>query len=295
MRLVGEFKHEDQARKFSDYLTHKNIDNHLEEEGGKHEIWVVFEDDLERAENLLKKFHENKDEIDHEAVARNAKKIREKVVKEAKAGHQYVDARTTVFNRSNAIPRGRLTISLIFACIVVAVFSRLGDNLEPLRPFLFTNYYVGLPEITSGEIWRLVTPMLIHFGPLHLVFNMMWLYDLGGMLENRKGSLFMGIFVLGSSAFSNTCQYVFWGASIFGGMSGVVYGLLGYIWMRGKFDPLSGLHLPQQIVTFMILWFFLGVFQVIPHIANWAHGVGLCTGMAVGFVLAKLFPSYRLR
>jgi GlpG protein len=71
---------------------------------------------------------------------------------------------------------------------------------------------------------------------------------------------------------------------VFGGMSGVVYGLLGYIWMRGKFDPGSGLFVHPSTVTMMIVWFFACFTPIIPHVANGAHAVGLVMGIAWGYL-----------
>ena len=67
-------------------------------------------------------------------------------------------------------------------------------------------------------------------------------------------------------------------------MSGVVYGLLGYVWMKGKFDPSSGLFVHPQTVTMMLIWLVLCMTPVIPHIANTAHAVGLAVGVATGFL-----------
>ena len=54
-------------------------------------------------------------------------------------------------------------------------------------------------------------------------------------------------------------------------MSGVVYGLLGYIWMQGRFNPASKLSLQPQTVTFMIVWFFSACRAWSVRIANTAH------------------------
>ena len=67
-------------------------------------------------------------------------------------------------------------------------------------------------------------------------------------------------------------------------MSGVVYGLLGYIWIRGKFDPGSGLYLHSSTVIMMLIWFFACLSGYLGQIANTAHTVGLLMGMAWGFV-----------
>jgi GlpG protein len=67
-------------------------------------------------------------------------------------------------------------------------------------------------------------------------------------------------------------------------MSGVVYGLLGYIWMRGKFDPGSGLYVHSHTVAMMIIWFVACFTPLVPHVANATHAVGLALGMAWGYL-----------
>ena len=146
------------------------------------------------------------------------------------------------------------------------------------------NWDRSLPEIRGGEIWRLFTPMFIHFGPIHLICNMLWLRDLGSMVEGRQSSLHLAILTLVIAACSNVAQFYIGGAPNFGGMSGVVYGLLGYVWMRGKFDPGSGLFLHPSTVIMMIIWFFACYTGLLGPIANTAHAVGLVMGMAWGYV-----------
>ena len=67
-------------------------------------------------------------------------------------------------------------------------------------------------------------------------------------------------------------------------MSGVVYGLLGYIWVKGKFDPASGLFLNSQTAVMMLVWFFLCLAKIIPNVANTVHAAGLIVGLAWGFI-----------
>ena len=141
----------------------------------------------------------------------------------------------------------------------------------------------------TQRVWRLITPIFIHFDPLHILFNMMWLFDLGSMIEGRQSSWRLAILVVAIAAGSNLGQ--FWlSGPVFGGMSGVVYGLLGYIWMRGKFDPGSGLYLHPSTVMMMIVWFLACFTPLIPHAANGAHAVGLIMGLAWGY-----FSSLRYR
>jgi GlpG protein len=177
-----------------------------------------------------------------------------------------------------------LTLALIAASVLATLMVGMGDARNAMIPFLIASPGKGLSEIAAGEIWRLFTPMFLHFGVLHLLFNMMWLWDLGGAIEKRKGFLFLGAFVLIVSAASNLAQYWMTGSPFFGGMSGVVYGLLGYVWMQGRYNPRFGYALHQSTVVMMLGWFVLCWTGLLGPIANWAHTAGLVIGIAWGFI-----------
>ena len=185
----------------------------------------------------------------------------------------------------------------------MAVLTQLGNNERFVKPLLITEYreegnYIvwqpDLPEIRHGQIWRLFTPMFLHFGILHIIFNMLWLRDLGSIIEAHKGWRLLLLLVSVFAVLSNLAQFLTSGPA-FGGMSGVVYGLLGYVWMQGKFNPASKLRLQSQTVRLMIIWFFVCLSGLLGPIANTAHAVGAVAGIAWGYIAARLSRIRRLR
>ncbi len=273
MRIIGHLRDETSARTFGDYLTSLEIPNTPESESdGQWSIWVHAEEQVEAGQAALAQFLQNRRDAKFQAARGKAAAIRER---EEKAKSDYHRRFITSEALWPSYPMGPLTIVLIGICVGVAF--KFGFN--PSVPQLYLSTISRkLPEVQSGEVWRLVTPIFMHGFPLHLIFNMLWLKDLGSMVESREGSFKLLLLVLVVAIGSNLGQDLVAGP-IFLGMSGVVYGLFGYIWMRGKFDPASGLRLLPSTVVMMIGWFFICVFGIISNVANGCHGFGLVIGM----------------
>ena len=117
---------------------------------------------------------------------------------------------------------------------------------------------------------------------MHLLFNMYWTFILGRMIETRRGTLKIGLMVLVIAVASNIGQFLAVSPS-FGGMSGVVFGLFGYVWMKTRFEPELGMFLSQLTIMIMIAFFFICMTGIVGNIANWAHGVGLVVGVLLGY------------
>ena len=139
----------------------------------------------------------------------------------------------------------------------------------------------------AGQYWRLLTPMFLHFGVFHIAFNGLWLWEFGRRIEAGVGSGHLLMLVLACGATANWGQYYFEGPSLFGGMSGVLYALLGYLWIRHWLAPQPALALPRGIILFMLVWLLLCLSGIVDlfmrgSIANAAHVSGLLVGMALG-------------
>ena len=141
----------------------------------------------------------------------------------------------------------------------------------------------------THQYWRFITPVFLHFGIFHLAFNGLWIWELGRRIETGIGSLHLLGIILVSAVASNFGQYLWAGPSLFGGMSGVLYALLGYLWIRNLIAPNPILSLPKGIIGFMLAWLVFcmtGLVNLVMsgNIANAAHASGLLVGMLVGAV-----------
>ena len=295
MRTIGQLENEASARLFSDFLYAQGIENQTEpERNGGWALWVHAEEQMDAAKALLNEYRENPRDPKYQQASRvAAEKWKQEQKANAAAEKRFRD-RHKLFPLGGGV--GYLTGVLIAISVATALVSNLGDNIKPILWLYFSKYDVaggvaarlgGLPEIRHGEVWRLFTPMFVHFGLPHLFFNMLWLLDLGTMIERRQGTARLAVLVLVIAALSNFGQYLTGGPG-FGGMSGVVYGLIGYIWLRGKFDLTSGLFLRSSTVTMAVIWFVLCLVGVIPHVANAAHSVGFGVGIVWGYISALL-------
>jgi GlpG protein len=294
MRMIGHLPSETSAATFSDVLYLEGIASMVESEKEGWAIWIHSEDQLERAKELLLGYLGDPKDPRYQKNSRQVAEMKERQRDEVEKAEKRVYDRKRIFRASGSFGIGPLTLLLSLACVGVWGVMWLKHDPEFLSAFFISLYRKGLPEIRQGEIWRLFTPILVHAwpSPFHLLFNVYALLVLGVMIESREGTLHLAALVLVIAALSNLAQYFVSGPN-FCGISGVVYGLLGYIWMKGRFDPGSGLFLHPQTVTMMLIWFFLCLADIIPHIANTVHAVGLGLGVAWGFLSS--LPAMRNR
>jgi len=329
MRQAGTLRNGQQARRFTDYLMTLGIVAHVEEDSDGWIIWVRDENQIEQAKQELADFRVNPDDARYRGAADKADAIRrERIEKSERARKNVVEMRQR-WNRP-ATQRCPMVLAMIAVSVLVFLLSGFGTRMESVASYLTLTELKdvednrvawsgkGLSEIKKGQIWRLVTPIFVHLGPWHIFFNMYVLYFLGSQVEERRSTWRFALMVLVLAVASNLAEYrlnmtlpvghllagriglqewyaeVFALSPAFGGMSGVAYGLFGYIWMKTLYDPGSGLYLARSTVVIMIVWFFLCLFNIMGGITNTAHAVGLGLGIAIGYA-PVLFESFKPR
>ena len=196
-----------------------------------------------------------------------------------------------------------LHIPIILVSIIVSVISSFGSFgdvigfLTFLKPESTFNGYIGFISFgetffVQNEWWRLITPMLIHFSFAHLAFNCLWLYVLGEKIELYDGHIKFILLVVFSSLAANYTQYIFSESSLFGGLSGVIYGMFGFCMIIELETKNERYGLPPAIYLFMMVWMLLGFLGILTifgfgNIANYAHLGGLIGGLLFGMVTKR--------
>ena len=313
MRLIGSFTDPDQATRFASFLEVEGIDARVTDadaEGEETTVWVLDEDRLVDARAHLQQFLTSPDDaiyvdavkqavelrlktrLEHEAIQKELRKLEQDVKQ------QWAAQVPSQFN----FPLIRMLLIICIAVHVVGIFggeqnSGKRGSIESMllfkgEPSIKSNdtsvrLSDAFSDIKKGQVWRLVTPIFVHNkgGLLHILFNMLWLYQLGRILEHRFGTPTIGLLVLFSAVFSNLAQvlvpvlFLDESLSPFVGMSGVVYALLGFAWFKSKYDPRSGLGLRDEIFIIMMGFMAMGFIVPVLNVANWCHLGGLVAGI----------------
>ena len=269
MRQLAEFDHAPHADTLASVLFVEGIETRVDHRDEKPTVvWVVDERDLERAQEILGAFTDNPNDPRYREAKRQAATEQRKLRKKEKRQAKTMDMRARW--RTSESGLGAVTFVLVAASTLVFMitFPGIPESLGTTRsgileylvyertPRTYESVLGYFTDIMSGQVWRLVTPIFAHAeprfsdGPIagllgfaHFLFNMWWLRDLGSRIENHRGSLFFVTFALTAAVLSNTAQYLVSGGH-FIGMSGVVYGVFGYAWIRGVVDPVADTRYP---------------------------------------------------
>jgi len=317
MRQVGTLASETEAQRFAAWLVAQRVEAHAEQENGAWVIWVRDEDHLPKARQDLVDFQKNPADAKYQDVQQKAEAVtRDAEEKRRQAQKNVVEMRGRwgAAGMSGMARRSPVVMLLIGLSAVTALMT-YDDTFKLRNPpgviyrgLLFADPVAaeaagGRPDIWAsikrGEAWRLVTPIFIHYGWMHILLNMYWLNAFGSPVEARRGGRFLVLLVLIIAVLSNVGQAVELSVRDlgvhFGGMSGVGYGLFGYVATKAKFDDRERYFLNPGTTFMALLWFTLCILRdippfhellkdAIPAIANTAHAVGLLAGAAIAYL-----------
>ena len=267
---------------YSRLLWQRKISHHIVEQDDQQFLLVALPEQAPVARDLLRQWQQGEVKPSEEDLS---------------GVGGFVKAGALKWSMLGGLARSPLTLVLIIVCCALWLVAPLERPNEWTRALLYPDFSLGtgtivvsrvLDSFTLVTLGKMLSPILLHGGLIHLVFNMTWLWDLGRRIEAVQSSLnFAGTIVV-IALISNTVQYFEGGGNNFGGMSGVVYGLFGYIWMWQLFDPRKGLNLPRSLVIYMLAMLALFTYLDLDMIANAAHMGGFLAGIVYGALVATI-------
>ncbi|MDW6002604.1 rhomboid family intramembrane serine protease GlpG [Vibrio mangrovi] len=253
---------------FIDYMALKRIEIAMMPEAeGQFCLWLLKDDDLYETEAELKLFLQNPGDTKYSAASWATDSRH-------KPSFHYRSPGVLQLLQAKA---GHMTLGVMGLCVVIFILQSLG-----LQQTIFDLFHFPASQSQTWEIWRWVTPAFLHFSILHIIFNLLWWWFLGGDIEKRLGAWKLATLLVLSSAGSGIVQYWVDGPG-FGGLSGVVYALVGFLWIVGWKKPELELSIQKPLLGFMLVWLVIGFIQPFMPIANSAHVAGLLIGAGLGF------------
>jgi GlpG protein len=315
MRQLTTLQDEAAARRFAAWLVVQKIEARADAEGDGWAVWVIDEDQLPAARQQLAEFQVDPNNTRYRGAQQQAANLeRAEQQKRELAQKNTIQMSGRWGTGAPTAKSMPVVLTLILISILVFVLTNWGNEEGPgWRSTLQFSSGAALlkkgrgpptevwQNIRAGEIWRLVTPMFLHFGMMHIAFNMMAMYDFGGQIESRIKSRWFLLMVLVLAAVSCVAQVMvdswleqttlFPLVGDFGGMSGVNYGLFGFVFMRAYVLQDRNYVLRPGTSFILFAWLILcfasnyGVFDMgIGSVANTAHVSGMLAGMAIGYM-----------
>ncbi|WP_392384010.1 rhomboid family intramembrane serine protease [Marinomonas primoryensis] len=279
MYFVYQFKEAEDPKGLTEALWHHKVAHQIISEQGHNELWVLDPSQRPTVDQLMVIWKDDPSLLEQTRPVLTSSSV----------------SKSRIFTQLTLAP---VTAGLLIVTLLVAVVTKLGSDFTvvgylSITPFDIKNghiYFYTLSEVFSkGEYWRLFTPTLLHFSVLHIVFNTLWIWDIGRRIERQLGSILWSVGILIIAIMSNVLQYEISGYPLFGGLSGVVYGVIGFAWLLPLFNKRWPIIISKQLMIFFIVWLAVG-YTPFPEmlglgsIANTAHSIGLLTGLALGVV-----------
>jgi GlpG protein len=276
MFTLHHFQNLRAAQAFSDYLNAIHINNRIQDDEFSYQILVEQDSQRELATKELEQFLQTPNDNKYLSAS-------------WQTGTPILNAHHWPLLHSGIATNfishgGLLSHSVFLICLLIYALTSLGF----FNPMHSAFAFFTVQPFDYSQSWRFITPVFLHFSMLHIVFNLLWWWDLAGLVEKQHGKLYLSLLFFVTAITSNLAQY-YLVSPYFGGLSGVVYGLVGYCWLFGIINKNSKVKLPNSYFALLLGWLVLGFINLLPvNVANYAHLAGLLAGLLLAGISSKL-------
>ncbi|ENM5827630.1 rhomboid family intramembrane serine protease GlpG [Vibrio metoecus] len=276
MLLLTTLNNPRAAQAFIDYMAAHQIEiKMIPDASGQYTLWVLNDQHIDIAQVELQAFLQNPYDQKYQAASWE-------VADQKRPQFHYASPNLLSLIKAKA---GVFTLLIMALCIAIFALQTFGAGEA-----IFAALHFPAQASEQWQIWRWVSHALLHFSVMHIAFNLLWWWQFGGDIEQRLGTVKLVKLFIISAIISGAGQYWVEGAN-FGGLSGVVYALAGYLWILGQRAPQLGLSLPRSLMGFMLIWLVLGYVQPFMAIANTAHLAGLVSGIVLAWIDSKRYQQ----
>ncbi|TBR37855.1 rhomboid family intramembrane serine protease [Marinomonas agarivorans] len=287
MVLIYVFNDGEDPAKLSKLLWQHKIGHRIQHAKKQNELWLVDSTQARDAQTIIT--HYLNDEMD--SLSLTSSTPDGQFLRKIKKGF-------------SDIP---VTMALLAFSIGVTLLTNFGSHLSTATWFYFLpiqiidgNYYAKSFSAMMAEYqyWRLLTPAFLHLSIMHICFNLLWLWDIGRRVEQGIGAVWYLFGVLLTAVVANCAQFFVSGSPLFGGMSGVVYGVIGFAWLLPKLSSSYNTLISQPVMIVLMVFFALGYTDFfallgVGEIANTAHLSGLLSGLILAVLFSQLKKASR--
>lgn len=288
MQMLVCFNRPQPAHMLMDYLTAQRISSIVREVDGQFCVELEHAADLDTAKSITQHFIDAPNDPRYQAASWDNGRVDKRINEASKQSTQ------RWLQSPNTLAQLRLfPLTYLILVINLLIFGLMSVSYET-RLWVDSNLFiVPLNELQqTAQWWRLLTPDFLHFSVLHIAFNLLWWWILARPIEQYLGKISLLITFVVISLSANIGQLYVDGPN-FGGMSGVVYGLLGFTWWLGWLKPQWGFKVQPQIVGFMLVWLVIGYADVLfVSMANTAHTLGLVSGCLLALLWSVLGSQF---
>lgn len=273
---VGVLPNREMALKFADYLKGKGIWACVKPGFGAHySVFVAHDYEVSKAKVELLRFGNNPfaKEYNQAAWKYGSTVKRQKIL-----NSRFLSFSMGAYTWSPFT----LTSIIEIVCILLFVVGLFSQSLK--QEIALALAWFDLRQITQDfQVYRVITPIFLHFDFLHIAFNLVMFEAFARKIENVLGMVKLLILIVVIAVFSNYFQLIMESGNhiLFGGMSGVVYGIICYMGILSRRKNLPDeLRLPPGLLAVSVIFIALGF--LMNNMANYCHLGGLLVGMLLG-------------